>query len=43
MFSTARGLRRARVVASGDLDEHEIVRLKEAGASIDISGGSVPV
>ena len=28
----------ARVVASGDLDEHEIVRLKEAGARIDVWG-----
>ncbi len=32
------GFAEARVVASGDLDEHEIVRLKEAGASIDIWG-----
>lgn len=32
------GLTEARIVASNDLDEHEILRLKERGAAIDIWG-----
>ena len=32
------GLQAAKVVASGDLDEHEICRLRRAGARIDIWG-----